>query len=454
VLVKEKKLWKVAMAVLVFALLGGGIWYQRVQKKNVPDSETENAQEKREQADVETDNIVPVQKVNFPEKKRRESVDKVYLENLLPFYENSVRNLLLSQKGKNCVYSPVNLYLSMAMLTEMTDGKTKQQLMDALGQKDTKEIREQSRAIWKSVYTDHLLSECILGNSIWLNESVPFQKEILETLAEYYYAETYQGLMGEEMDQRIREWVNDMTKNILEQEVKSIQTDAARTIFVLMSTAYFYDQWVEPFDSSFTERDTFTNADGKEVECEFMNRTEGRGIYQTKRFQSTWLEFEGGSNMFLFLPERGVSLEEVLKEDMEEILHIASSFGTGFEQGGVVLSLPKFSISSSLDLIPAMKSMGIEELFQESGADFRKLLGKESKNKYSVYVNKVQQAARAVVDEAGCYVASYTEVGGLMTAGGPERVFKMDCDHPFLFIISDSNGIPVFAGAVNQLAGE
>lgn len=38
-----------------------------------------------------------------------------------------------------------------------------------------------------------------------------------------------------------------------------------------------------------------------------------------------------------------------------------------------------------------------------------------------------------------------------MKAGGPERVFKMDCDHPFLFIISDSNGIPVFAGTVNQM---
>ncbi len=230
----------------------------------------------------------------------------------MPFYENSVRNLLLSQNEEKCVYSPVNLYLCMATLTEMTDGKTKQQLMDALGQKDTEEIREQSQAIWKSVYTDHLLSECILGKSIWLNESVPFQKEVLEMLAEHYYAETYQGLMGKEMGQRIQEWVNDMTKNILEQEAKSIQTDVARTVFVLMSTAYFYDQWVELFSSSYTKRDTFKNADGKEVECEFMNRTEGRGIYQTKRFQSTWLEFEGGSNMFLFLPKRGVSLEEVL----------------------------------------------------------------------------------------------------------------------------------------------
>ena len=446
-----KKLWKVAVAVLVFALLGGGIWYQGVQKKNASDSETEDAEEKKGQADVGTDNIVLVQKVNFPEKKRRESVDKVYLENLLPFYESSVRNLLLSQKGKNCVYSPVNLYLSMAMLTEMTDGKTRRQLLDALGQKDVEEIRKQSQSIWKSVYTDRAGSECILGNSIWLNQDISFQKEVLKTLAEHYYTETYQGAMGTGMDRQIQEWVNEMTRNTLEKEAEDITTDAEKTVFVLMSTAYFDDQWVEPFDSSSTRKDIFTNADGKEIECDFMNRTEKGGVYKAKRFQSTWLEFEGGSNMFLFLPEKGVSLEEVLKKDMEEILHISASFGIGFEEGGVALSLPKFAISSNLDLIPAMKTMGIEDLFDQSTADFTKLLGKEKENRFPVYVSKVRQASKATVDEAGCYVASFTETELLAGAAGFGKIFEIDCDRPFLFIISDGNGIPVFAGTVNQI---
>lgn len=125
---KAKDLWKVVAAALVFVLLGAGIWVWGVQRGDVTEfkAEEEDVQEKKEKADAGIENIVSVQKVSFPEKKERESVDKVYLENLLPFYENSVRNLLLSQKGKNCVYSPVNLYLSMAMLTEMTDGKTKQ----------------------------------------------------------------------------------------------------------------------------------------------------------------------------------------------------------------------------------------------------------------------------------------------------------------------------------------
>ena len=50
---------------------------------------------------------------------------------------------------------------------------------------------------------------------------------------------------------------------------------------------------------------------------------------------------------------------------MEEILHIASNFGIGFEEGGVSLSLPKFSMSSNLDLIPVMESMGIKDLFKK-----------------------------------------------------------------------------------------
>lgn len=63
----------------------------------------------------------------------------------------------------------------------------------------------------------------------------------------------------------------------------------------------------------------------------------------------------------------------------------------------------------------------------------------------------MKQASNATVDEEGCYVASFTETEVLMGAAGFKKIFKIVCDHPFFFVISDNNGIPVFAGAVNQL---
>ena len=111
------------------------------------------------------------------------------------------------------------------------------------------------------------------------------------------------------------------------------------------------------------------------------------------------------------------------------------------------MSLPKFAISSSLDLIPVLKSNGVTNLFDSTAADFTKLLGKKQSQ---VYVDKVWQATKASVDEQGCSVDSFTEVE--MKVGGiwPEKKFTVKCDHPFLFIISN-NRLPVFAGVVNEM---
>lgn len=446
----RKNLWKVVLVLFTVVLVGVAVRHQSGREGKKSGDGQGNARETGERADTIKGDVLQLQKVSYPEKDQWVSVDKAYLKNLKPFYKKSMSSLFLGREEENCVYSPVNLYLSMAMLAEMTEGNTKRQLLDSLGQKDLKKIREQSELIWNSVYMEQTGSECILGNSIWLNQDIPCQKEVLQTLAGHYYTEIYQGTVGAGMDQNIQDWVNGITKNILEKEAGEIKT-TPEMVFILMSAAYFYDRWVEPFDNKATKKDIFINADGDKSECDFMNRTERGGVYKSERFQSTYLEFEGGSNMFLFLPEKGVTLEDLFRKDMDEILHIASNFGIGFEEGGVSLSLPKFSISSNLDLIPVVESMGIEDLFKREKADFTKLLGKGEKNHPPVFVNRMRQASNAAVDEEGCYVASFTETELLMGAAGYRKIFEIVCDHPFLFIISDNNGIPVFAGTVNQI---
>lgn len=436
-----RKVWKPVAAVLcIFVLAGVVIWQHTKQKEAAKENTATDYPVEGSQ----------LQKVAYPAKKEEQELDSAYLANLKAFYQNSIRDTLTSKEGENCVYSPVNLYLCMAMLTEMTDGKTKKQLMDALGQTEEEKVREQSRKIWENIYMDGKIAKCLLGDSIWLNQNIPYEKDVLKSLADNYYTETFQGQMGPEMDQRIQNWINHMTGSKLKEEAGGIKTDAM-TVFVLLSTAYFYDQWVTPFQESDTKEDTFTNADGKKVSCDFMNSQRFDSAYRTERFQAASLGFENGNSMLLVLPEENVTVEDLLKEDMDEILHLSADHGDGFTYGEVNLSLPKFEISSSLDLIPIMKNMGVTDLFELEDADFTKLLGEKSREDYPVYVDKVQQASKAAIDENGCSVASFTEVELRSGSAMPTEKFVINCDHPFLFIISNYDGIPVFAGVVNQM---
>ena len=69
--------------------------------------------------------------------------------------------------GENTVYSPISLYVALGMLTELTDGETKQQVMDLLGAADAGALRQQIKKLWVSVYQDGD-AVCRLANAAFL----------------------------------------------------------------------------------------------------------------------------------------------------------------------------------------------------------------------------------------------------------------------------------------------
>ncbi len=397
-----------------------------------------------------------VQSVSYPKQNMDKGWEDIgqtvkgsYLKNLLPFYKKSFQDIFGADTEKNVVYSPVNYYLCLAMLTEMTGGNTQKQLMDVLGQGSLKEIRSQSKLIWEGTYVDNRISKCILGDSVWLRQDIPFEKSVLKTLSQNYYTSTYQGEMGtEETDQKMQEWVNRMTGNMLESQAGKIETKQD-TAFTLFSTAYYHDQWSTPFEKKLTKKRTFTNADGTEESCDFMKQTVFSSVYQKERFLSAEAGFENGNIMHLFLPTEESNIQEILEQDIEEILHISSrNADRRAEYCDVTLLMPKFEAESTLDLIPLMQKMGVTDLFQPDAADFSKLVKLEHD---TLWVDKAEQSTKAAVDENGCSVASFTEVGAKDGAGLPEKKITVNLNRPFLFVISNYDGVPVFAGVINNM---
>ena len=61
---------------------------------------------------------------------RAEAADK--LPNVTDFTAETVAQLF-AERGENTVYSPVNLYLALAMLSEATSGDTRKEVLDLMG---------------------------------------------------------------------------------------------------------------------------------------------------------------------------------------------------------------------------------------------------------------------------------------------------------------------------------
>ena len=72
-----------------------------------------------------------------------------FADGLETYFPTAARALLSGSQG-NRVCSPLNVYMALAMLAEITDGDTRQEILAVLGSDDLEDLRTQAKAVWRS----------------------------------------------------------------------------------------------------------------------------------------------------------------------------------------------------------------------------------------------------------------------------------------------------------------
>ena len=341
--------------------------------------------------------------------------------------------------SENRVYSPISLYAALAMLTEVTDGGTKRQVMDLLAADDAETLRQQIKDLWIGVYTDDDQSVCRLANAAFLRENAEVKQEAVDTLADWHFASTYRVPMGtEEADKAIAGWLNQNTGGLLSEETGNIRTDG-NDLLRLYNTIYYKSGWQDAFKSSQTKQDTFTAADGAAQTVDFMHRTESGGYRKGEGYTAASRSLNYGRMVFV-LPDESVTPESLLQRQ-----GFLAELTGDYNAAELVWSVPKFDVKSSTGLNEVLQVLGVTEVFGDS-ADFTPLTDN------GAFLSSAMQAARVKIDEEGVEAAAYTELvcadSAMMEV--PPTV-EMDLNRPFLFVIFDYNNIPLFVGTVNAL---
>ena len=379
-----------------------------------------------------------------------EPVEEEFVQKVGDF-SGTTSKLVLAGAEENRLYSPVSFWIALAMLAETTGGESRQQVLDALGVDDLETLREQTRRLWQNLYRDDGIIATIPASSIWLSNGYSYEKETLDTLAEWYYAGSYAVDMGTaKADKAIAAWLDEQTGGLLKDSTGQIQTDPL-DLFQLFSTIYYYGKWSTPFDQSRNTWDTFTRADGTEVTAEFMHTKREGSALLGETFTAASLYNENSLITFV-LPDEGRTVDEVLADPgLWDGLAGRAEWGRYKTEW----SLPKFDAQSDVDLKDTMKEMGITDLFDDTKADFTALVDPAQLDRPVLSVAK--QAARIQVDEEGIRAVTYTQLGTQNGAAlPPNDVIIMDLNRPFLVIIgSNSSGaslgdIPLFVGVVND----
>ena len=368
-----------------------------------------------------------------------------YQDGLESFFPAASAALLSGAEGENRVYSPLNLYMALSMLAELTDGQSREQILDVLGTADIEALREKASALWNASYCDDGAVTSILANSLWLNEDVIFRQETMDRLASVYYASAYRGEMGSAaFDRQLQDWLNEQTGGLLAEQAQDI-TMPEETILALASTIYFRARWDREFSESNTKEGVFHSPSG-DISCDFMHQSGTRNYYWSDQFAAVALRLEESGSMWLFLPDEGVEAEALLTDENVPRLLFERESWTDSRYLIVNLAMPKFDVSSDLRLPESLQAMGITDVFDPYAADFSPMTYEADE----IYLSQADHAARVAVDEEGVTAAAYTVIATAGAGAPPEEEVDFVLDRPFLFVITGYDGSPLFAGIVNQ----
>ena len=373
---------------------------------------------------------------------RRESASQA-MSGLRTFFIDGNNLFLQTEQNENKIWSPVNAYIGLAMTAELTEGETRLQILDLFGVENTDELRKQVSAVWESVYKDNSNEICVLANSLWLENGLKYNKDAMNVLGYHYYASVYQGDLGSnQMNKDIAAWIDNNTGKFLKDSTKNIAL-SSDTIMALYSTLYFQARWSQEFSKENTGEGMFYMPDG-EIQTIYMNKKEAMmDYYWGENFSAVNMYLQNGCDMWFILPDEGMTVEDVLNNGTYMEMLLSNKWeNSKFMQ--VNFSVPKFDVSSTMDLSVGLREMGMTNVFDPFEANFSNLTWDSP-----IWLAGANQSVRVQIDEEGVKAATYIEIPGAGSAEPPSEIIDFILNRPFLFVITNEN-IPLFVGCVNN----
>ncbi len=359
----------------------------------------------------------------------------------------------LASGQDNLFFSPFSISEALAMTYAGAAGDTAAQMADALSfTLDQAALHPAFNRLALDLASRAELSDLEpdqqfrlnIANAIWGQSGFSFLPAFLDTLAQNYGA----GLrlldfMTDPEAARliINDWVAEQTADKIKDLIPQGSLDSM-TRLVLTNAIYFNASWANAFEEGNTESAPFYLLDGSQSQVDMMFQQENFGYTLGDGYQAIELPYVGYQlSMIVIVPDEGRfdEVDAALDDGFMETL-------AGQVQYGLVnLSLPKWKVESSFELVGAMAALGMTDAFTPDLADFSGMDGDRD-----LYIGAIIHKAYVAVDEKGTEAAAATAVIMETTSmPEPQTPYDFRVDRPFLFLIRDNvTGTILFIGRV------
>lgn len=355
--------------------------------------------------------------------------------------------------------SPLSIYMALAMGAASASPDGQIELSEMLGI-SYEDILEYTKYLYSSLnqsYYDEynkLMYMIQLSNSIWLNDSLDYKEQGVQTLRDAFYVDSYSvpfTTKNEEANKAVQDYVRRNTKGLIDNEYSF----DAYTLFLLINTLYLKDTWNSYGDElSLTPKTySFKNINGTTKDSKLLmgNYVSGQAK-QADGFEYFYTRTNHNLQLYFIKPTTK-SLDEIFtKENLALVLEDKNYNYINDELKEEYYTrclFPTFEASFNEDLVDLLKDeYGITSIFKSQSANFNQITAEEC------YTSQLIHQTKLIVDETGIEGAAVTiMVNGAESEPDPsyQKVFyDFIIDQGFGFMIVKNNTI-LFSGAIKNI---
>ena len=358
--------------------------------------------------------------------------------------------LALTDDSANQALSPTSIAMAFSMLSAGAGGNTLAELEDALHLPPQADLHARMNALVLALRDrDVAATEDNDGlalspvNELFPQQGFDIEAPFLDTLGVNYDAGVR--LMDYQTDAEggraaINAFVGDATRGKIPALLPPGSIDAA-TRLVLVNALYLKGAWLNPFDPDATADATF-HAPAGDVTVPFLNGIHDSARNSTSRSMDiVELPLVGDALSLAIIPLDSVVGDLDFATLGDELALLDEQPVTP-----VQMSLPKFTVRVATDLVPALQSLGVSDLF--GPADLSGINATAD-----LAVTGAFHETFFALDEKGIEAAAATAIVVGAPSVPPPPV-SVVVDGPFFFVLRDrATNTPLFVGTIVDPSG-
>lgn len=363
-----------------------------------------------------------------------------------------------SDGNKNFAVSPISVYSALSLAAECAEGQTLEKLVSALGATKA-QIKENFPLLRRSLVFERkslgrVAGKLSLANSVWVDKNLPVNKSCIDALSGEYFAHIYSADFlnsNSGANRAVRKYVKKQTEGLIDTDF-GLKED---TVFTLINALYLKTLWNDDGNALpyYPERQNFTCSNGEVKQAELLQGFYCLGdAYSDEAFTSFYTRTYDGYKLKFMLPNDGYGIKDVFTESNIAVANSAEYKEVDDEKREIYYTrciFPEFKCAFDGEISGLLKEkFGLGVIFDSEKCDFSALTESRS------FCGDIRHVTDLKVDKKGIEGASVTVIRGAGAAGPPEYTIvhrDLIMNKAFGFIITDSNDVTLFSGAVNVI---